>query len=325
MFGERAVSVVLSGLLIAVMVLGSTNALAAAYPEKAVAMIVAYSPGGGTDVAARTIASYVRPYLGQAVAVENIAGAAGQMGFTALAQARPDGYTIGFINVPVINILATIRPNPTYKMSDFVPLANVVIDPIVLAVRSDSPFKSMADLIDYARKNPKKLVIGLDGPQNNTHLQMIALEQALGVQFTYVFYDGAAPALTAALGGHVMATPPSAGEALSFKESGQLRVLTVFWPERFSLIPDVPTIQEALGIKIPYVASSRGVAAPKGVPADRFKVLESAFGKAINSPEFLSKAKQIGLPIVYMDGKHYSEYIDTAQKTIEQYLHLFKK
>lgn len=310
--------------LVATVVLG-LGVEASDYPNKPITMIVAYSAGGGTDVAARTVAKYAEKYLGQTIVVENRTGAGGQIGFTALSKARADGYTIGLINVPAINLIAATRPGVTYQMSDFEPIANVVLDPMVLAVKADSQFKTMSDFVDYARKNPNKIVVGFDGPQTNNHLQMVVAEKALGIELTHVPYTGAAPSLVATLGGQVDASMPSAGEALQYVENNQMRVLAVFWPARFAQLPDCPTIKEATGVDVPSVgASSRGIGAPAGIPRDRFEVLQSAFEKAIADAEFLEKAKQIGLPIEYLNSEDFAKLITDTDAKLQEFVDLIK-
>ena len=127
-------------------------------------MIVAYSPGGGTDTAARTIAKYVEKHLGQRLVVENKPGAGGQIGFSALARAATDGYEIGFINVPSIQLVKRLRDNVPYELSDFQPIANIQLDPVVVAVKTDSPYQTLSDLLADARERPGEVNIGADGP-----------------------------------------------------------------------------------------------------------------------------------------------------------------
>lgn len=324
-FSMQSIGKLMLCLAVAATVVLSLGVEAANYPNKPITMIVSYAAGGGTDVAARTVAKYAEKYLGQSIVVENRTGAGGQIGFTALARARADGYTIGLINVPAINLIAATRPGVTYKMSDFEPIANVVLDPMVLAVKADSQFKTMSDLVDYARKNPKKVVIGFDGPQTNNHLQMVVAEQALGVEFTHVPYTGAAPSLVATLGGQIDASMPSAGETLQYVENGQMRVLAVFWPTRFAQLPDCPTVKEATGVDIPSVgASSRGIGAPVGMPRDRFEILENAFAKAIADAEFLEKAEQIGLPIEYLNSADFAKLIADTDAKLQEFVDLMK-
>lgn len=297
-------------------VFSSSSQAAEKFPDKPVTMIVAYSPGGGTDLAARTIGKYMEKYLGQPVVVENRSGAGGQIGFTALSKATPDGYTIGMLNVPALNMLAAVRENITYKPSDFVPLANAILDPVVLAVGEKSEFKDMKSFIEYAKKHPGEIILGVDGPQTNAQLQALIMEKALGLKLKYVFYNGAAPALTATIGNHVVGTTPGASEAQTYVQNGQLRVLTVFSEKRFPGLPDVPTYKEVTGKMISYVPSNRGIGTQSAVPAERKKILEDALKKAIADPEFQQKAKEIGLPIYYQDSKSFQKTIAVLENEL---------
>ncbi len=304
----------------------ATSAAAAGYPEKPVTMIVAFAPGGGSDLAARVIAEYVKPHLGQAIAIENKPGAGGQIGFTALAKARPDGYTIGFLSVPSILLIRMLRPDVTYKMSDFTPIANVQLDPVLLAVKPDSPFKTMKEFIEYAKQNPGKLNVAGDGPQTNNHLQAVIMEKQLGIKVNFVSYNGSGPAITALLGGQVDAGVPSLSPAVPHVEAGRLRALALFDTERFPGLPSVATAQELTGVPIPPIgASMRGVAVPKGVPEDRVKILEEAFAKLVKDPRFVAKAKEMGVPIKYLDSKGLDQFLNSAEKELVGYADLLKK
>ncbi len=294
-------------------------AFADEYPSKPITMIVAYSAGGGSDLAARTVAKYTEKYLGQPIVVENRPGAGGQMGLTALSKAKPDGYTIGMLNVPTMNIIMAMR-KCAFDMSSFTPVANAIVDPVVLAVEKDSEFKTLKDFIDYAKANPEKVQLGIDGPLTNGQLQMLIMEKELGIKLKYVFYNGAAPALTAAIGGHTFGTTPGASEAQPYVENNQVRVLAVFSETRFPGLPDVPTFKEAAGVDISYVPSLRGFGVPSGVPEEIANKISEAMKKAITDPEFQAKAAEIGLPVFYDDGPAFSDKI----KVIEQEINNFK-
>ncbi len=297
----------------------SKPVFAAEYPTKPITMIVAYGAGGGSDLAARTVAKFMEKYLGQPVVVENRSGAGGQIGFTALVKAKPDGYTIGMLNVPTLNILANLRPNPTFKTEQLQPIGNAILDPVVLAVGAKSQFKTMQEFIDFAKKNPDEIILGVDGPQTSSQLQAVIMDEALGIKVKYVFYAGAAPALTAAIGGHTFGTTPGASEAQQYVESGQLRVLTVFSDQRFPGLPDVPTFKEVTGMDIDYVPSNRGFGVPVGVP-DAIKVkLEDALKKVVADPEFLAKAKEIGLPIYFESAETFGKKINQSENAIIRY------
>lgn len=319
---KRTLVTLTSGFCGAAMLLFScitSIAFADNYPSKPITMICAYSAGGGSDLAARMVAKYTEKYLGQAIVVENRAGAGGQIGFTALSKAKPDGYTIGMFNVPAMNMLSAIRTNCPYKTSDFAPLVNAILDPVVLAVGADSKFNTLEDFISFAKSNPEKIILGVDGPQTNAQLQPLIMEKALGIKLKYVFYNGAAPALTAAIGGHTFGTTPGASEAQQYVENGQLRVLAVFSKSRFPGLPDVPTFKEATGLDISYVPSNRGFGTQAGVPEERRKILAEAMRKAVEDPEFQKKAAEMGLPVFYEDTETFTKKIETLEKELENF------
>nr|WP_306263405.1 tripartite tricarboxylate transporter substrate binding protein [Pararhizobium sp. IMCC3301] len=298
---------------------------AAEYPEKPITLIVAYSPGGGTDTAARTVAKYVEKHLGQRLVVENKAGAGGQIGFSALAKANPDGYEIGFINVPSIQLVKRLRDNVPYEMADFAPIANIQLDPVVIAVETDSPYQTLGDLLDAAKADPSALNIGADGPQSNNQLQLIVAEDALQTDFNFIAFDGSGPAIKATLGGDLAASLPSASSAGSHVDAGRLRLLGVFADERSPLFPDVPTVSEAAGTKVPSVgASLRGIAAPAGISDEHKARLEKAFADVMADPEFLEHAKTAGLPLKYMDAAAFETYLQEADAALGKYIDLMK-
>lgn len=294
------------------------------FPVKPVTMICAYSAGGGSDLVARLVAKYAEKYLGEAIVVENRVGAGGQIGFTALSRAKADGYTIGMLNVPAMNMLALVRDNCSYATSDFEPIANVIIDPVVLAVGSNSEFSTLDEFLSYAKANPQKLILGVDGPQTNAQLQPMIMEKAMGIEVQYVFYNGAAPALTAAIGGHTDGTTPGASEALQYVQNGQMRVLAVFANERFPGLPDVPTFKEVTGVDIQYVPSYRGFGCPVGVQKEIRDILTNAIHKAVNDPEFLQRASEMDLPIFFEDGDTFKQSIEHLEKEIINYKDMLK-
>ncbi len=295
------------------------------YPKKPVAMIVAYSPGGGTDTAARVIAKYVQSHLGARLVIRNKPGAGGQIGFTALANAKNDGYKIGFINIPSIFMVKMLRDNVPYEMSDFEAIANIQLDPVVLTVNSDSPYKTFADFMAAAKKNPGKVNVGGDGPQSNNQLQLVIAEDKLGINLNFISFNGSGPAITATLGNQIDASVPSASSATNHIRNGRMRALAVFADKRYKYLPDVPTVKEATGIDVPGIgASMRGVAVPKDMPADRKAVLKKAFADVMKDPEFIAHADKMGLPLSYMSAEEFDEYLSTAAAAVQGYIHLLK-
>ncbi len=325
MIGKIKISVLALAAAITIAVIPAFKVEAADFPKKPVAMIVAYSPGGGTDTAARIIVKYIEPYLGQRVVIQNKPGAGGQIGFTALANAKNDGYKIGFINIPSIFMVKMLRKNVPYEMSDYEAIGNIQLDPVVLAVNADSPIKTFEDFIVAAKKNPGGVNVGGDGPQSNNQLQVVVAEDKLGIKVNFIPFNGSGPAITATLGDQVTASVPSASSAANHIKSGRLRALAVFAENRYQYLPDVPTIKEASGIDVPGIgASMRGVAVPKGMDPSKKKIIEDAFANVMKDPKFLAHADKSGLPLHYMNAEDFDAYLQTAEESIKEYISLLK-
>ena len=302
---------ILSLLCLLMMVTGSPLLSAASdYPERPIQMIVAFKPGGGTDVAARGISRYIEKYLGSGakIAIVNKPGAGGEIGFTTLATAKPDGYTIGFINVPAI-ISYAIERNTKYQMSDFAPLGNIVYDPGVWAVRSDSEFKNVQDVLDFAKANPGALTIGTTGSSGSSeHVTIMQIERMTNTKYNHAPFGSTAPMRSALLGGHIPMGAFNLSEGITLEAEGKIRFLGCMGDTRSPLAPHVPTFKEQ-GLDI-VMGSSRGLAAPQGLPADIFKKLEDAVKQAVNDPEYVAQAKKAFVPLNYMTGSEYKALMD---------------
>lgn len=323
MFGNVKTALTAAGMALGLTLAGAAQA--ADYPAKPVAMIVAYSPGGGTDTAARVLAKYIEPHLGQRLIIQNKPGAGGQIGFTQLAQARSDGYKLGFINVPSIFLVKMLRDNVPYEMSDFDMIGNIQLDPVVLTVPADSPFETFADFAAAAKAEPGAVSVGGDGPQSNNQLQLVVAEDVLGLDVNFVPFNGSGPAITATMGQQVQASVPSASAATSHVASGNLRALAVFADARYPYLPDVPTIAEAAGTAVPNIgASMRGVAVPKGVDPSQRAALEAAFKAVVEDPEFIAHSERMGLPLAYMSADDFAAYLEGAEAGIAKYIDLLK-
>ena len=294
-----------------------------AFPNKPITLIVAYGAGGSTDVAARTMGIYLEKYLGQPIVVKNYPGAGGQIGFTRLAIAKPDGHTIGFINLPAMHMNKHARENVTYDpVKSFAPIGSNIIDPNTVMVRKDDDrFKTLKDLIEYAKKNPGKLICGADGPLSDDQLAMVKMEKATGAKFTYVSYPGSAKAHAALLGKHSDFIVTNTFDVIRYKDNE--RSLVQFWKDRYYMNPDTPTFKEIYGKEI-IGSSTRGIAAPAKVPADRLKVLREAFKKAANDPEYQARAKKIGLTLAWMDHNELGQFIKDLNDDIQSLINELK-
>jgi tripartite-type tricarboxylate transporter receptor subunit TctC len=274
------------------------------YPRKPVTAIVAFNPGGGTDIAARVILKAAEKYFGGTFVVDNRPGAGGAIGFTAIATAPRDGYTIGMINPPTV-LLNPIQlgDKVKYKLEDFYPIANFVSDPGACAVPAGSAFKTMQDVIDAAKKTPDTIRFGYGGPGTSEALTLRKLEQTKGIKVRKVPFSGTGPQLTALLGNQIDVMFTNASEIVGQYQSKQIRVISVGSEKRIDMMPDVPTYKES-GFDATQLAM-RGLAAPAGLDPRILKVLVDAMKKTFDDPEFKAKAKELSLPLDYLGPEDY--------------------
>ncbi|RVT96024.1 tripartite tricarboxylate transporter substrate binding protein [Rhodovarius crocodyli] len=277
--------------------LAATPALAQWQPDHALTMIVAYAAGGGTDVAARTIARFMERELGQPIVVQNRAGAGGEIGFTELARSRPDGYTIGFVNTPSI-VTLPIERRPRFTLNDFQLIANIVDDPGGLWVRSDSDIMDFAGLIAAARQRPGQLGYGTTGVGSDDHLAVLALERATGAQFLHVPFGGSAQVKQNLVSRAIPIASMNMAEGLTEMSQGLLRPLAQMGNTRWSEAPTVPTLKE-LGFDV-VEGSMRGMAAPAGIPPEALTRISAALRATVDNPEFQRIARQQFLPLRFL-------------------------
>ena len=284
-------------------------ALAQAFPAKPVQLMVAYPAGGSTDIAARIVAAIAEKDLGQSMVVLNKGGAGGQVGWTEMSRAKPDGYYIGFINLPALNtVILDPDRKAAFTVDHFVPVINQVLDPGIIWVKGDSPYKSLKDLIDAAKKNPQKISAATTGILSDDHLAILMMEEAApGAMFRIVHFEGGAPVMTAVMGGHIDCAFDNVGSVFRRIKTGELRALAVMDTQRSPFIPDVPTMPE-LGYKTVISSSTRGIAVPRGTPQPVIKRLEQSLKKAMDDPEHLKKMEEAGLQLRIMVGEEYARY-----------------
>lgn len=278
----------------------SGQAALAEYPEKQIKMLVAYSPGGSTDLTARILAPFIEKYLGNGanIVVENRAGAGGEIGFTQLAQARPDGYTIGFVNTP--NILTIpIERTTKFSIESFDLLGNVLDDPGGFSVNKDSQFKTLNDLVEYAKAHPNAVTYGTTGVGSDDHLAALEFSRLNNIKMTHVPFPGASAVRTALVGNHITLGSMNIGEAMQATSSGSPFInLGQMGEKRVAIAQDVPTFKEQ-NFNI-ISASLRGIGAPAGLPEDIHNRLAAAVAKAAADPEFQAQATKIFAPVRYL-------------------------
>ena len=280
----------------------------AAYPEKPVKVVVAYGAGGSNDILARITAKHLEKKLGQPFVVENRAGSGGDVGFTAIAKAAPDGYTIGITVVTPVIVNPITRPKVVrYSLDSFTPICNMVSDPGILCVAEGSKYKTLADLVADAKANPEKINVSHEGKGGGDHLGVIAFEKASGIKMNGVPFKGDAAAKAALMGGHIDAIAVNVSEVVEMVNEKQLRALAVESAERVPELPAVPTFSE-LGYKV-VQSSSRGFCAPAGIPAEARDTLVKAFKELAADPEYQAELKKLNMPLDFMDAEGYSAFM----------------
>ena len=299
-------------------------ARAADFPQKgkAIQMLVGFAAGGSTDAGARILASGMEKELGTSVVVVNKPGASGQIAYTALTQAKPDGYTIGNTNFPssVVTYLDPSR-KAVYNRKSFELLALHVLDPGLFAVKANSPFKTVKDLIEAAKANPKKIRVSTTGIQSDEAFAILQLQKMTGVQFAQVhFAQGVAAAMTAFLGGKFEVLCANVGDLLSQFKSGEVRILGIMDDEHSPFYPGVKTFEEQ-GYKL-YDASSRGFAAPAGTSKEVVNILSGAIKKVVATEDHKKRMADMGLTLRYMDPGQYAKYWSEYEVMIKELLPL---
>ena len=285
----------------------------AAYPEKPVHVIVPSTAGGGTDVMARLLAKFGEKYLGAPMVVDNMPGAGGMIGFTAIAQAKKDGYTFGCLYTPHLTAHVSAK-RAKYTLDDFDYIGNLVTDPGIIVVPGNSPIKDLAGLADFAKKN-ENCTASTSGPGGDDDFARLACQSDLGIKLRAVPSKGSSAAKANGRGGHVTVGFMNVSQVEAQVKSGEMRALAVMADKRSDKLPDVPCTAE-LGYPTMVSDSSRGFAAPKGMPAEAIAKLREMFTKTIADPEFQEAAKE-SLIINEMDAEKYKDYLVRLQKATD--------
>ncbi|WP_089612061.1 tripartite tricarboxylate transporter substrate binding protein [Dehalobacterium formicoaceticum] len=283
------------------------------FPDKPVNMIIAFTAGGSSDVQARIIDKYWKQeFKDQPLTFDYQVGAGGQVGFTAITKAKTDGYTIGGINVPHINLQA-LSPQATYKIEDFAFICQVVKDPNLLVVQANSPMNSVADFVAEAKKKDGKMTIGVVGTFTAHHIAALQLMDLLGIELTLVPFTGAADENVALMGGHVDAMIGNLNDVM--RDVSKYKFLAIASEERHPWLKDVPTFKEQ---NVEFVSDiRRGFAAPKDIDPAVLQVLRDGFEKICTNPDYLADMEQIGQPADYLNGEEFAEVVNTYTEQVK--------
>ena len=308
-----------AGLVMAVVLgvwlfLGQASAQEKPFPTRQLTYLVCFDPGGQSDRGARLYQPHLDKILGQKVIIDYKVGGGGALGWRELTRAKPDGYTFAGFNIPHV-ILQPLQQDVGYKTEQIEPLMIFQRTPLGLAVLNTSPFKTIQEFIDHAKKNPGAVSIGGSGSFSGYHMATLRFEKLTGTKITYVPFTGSAPQMTAFLGGHITAVFGASDDLTIHKD--KLRVLGFATNERFPGFLDAPTLKEQ-GVDMAE-AVDRGVALPPGTPDPIIKKLESAFLQVANMPEIQAEMKRQGfIPMAmgHAESKAYLEKMTALYKEL---------
>lgn len=286
-----------------------SSTMAQDFPSRPITLFCPFPAAGPTDMVFRALADAAGKALGQSVVVENKPGAAGTMTAATMRTARPDGYTLtqcpmGMFRVPHMQKTAAFDP-----LRDFTYIINLTGYTFGMVVRADSPFKSVQDVVDYAKANPGKLTYGSTGVGAGPHLAMEEFATRANVQLLHVPYKGSSEMLPALLGGHVMVGTDTTGWA-PHVDSGRMRLLATYGSKRAKRWPTVPTLNE-LGYQT-VNDSPFGIVGPRGMPPAVVNILHDGFRKALHDPKVVEMLERYDQPLIYMNPADYAEWAKKA-------------
>ncbi len=291
------------------------------YPNKPVEVIVPYAAGGGVDVNARILAEHAKKHLGQPLLVVNRVGGGGAIGFSAGAQARPDGYTVIMITNPSLTDEFLLK-GAQYTYKSFAPILQVASDPAVLVVQKGGAFdRPLKEFLENARKNPQQIRIGQGGNWSFQDMTRALLEREAKVKFTRVPFSGGAPAVTALLGGHIDVAVAYIAEFRGYYDSKKIQPLAVTGDQRSTFLPEIPTFKE-LGLPL-TLGVWRIMAAPAATPPLIIQTLEGAFRKAMDEPAALEAFKKAGINVLIRDSKETQRFLDEQHRFYSQIIKEF--
>ena len=283
-----------------------------AWPSRNVTIVVPFPPGGQGDLAARPIAEALKKQLGQPCIVENRSGAAGAVGNAAVARAAPDGYTL-LVTISSFPVLPEAQRmfgrTPSYEVAQFEPVARILADPTVLACHISQPWKTVADLIEDAKKRSGVITYSSSGYYGALHVAMEMFTHAAGIKLLHVPYRGGGPALADVLAGQINCLVSGPGPIMQHRDRS-VRVLASFGTRRLDVFPDVPTMQE-LGFKEVEYYLWAGMLAQKGLPEPILTKLRAAMAEAMKDPIVVKAFEAVGSPPAYLDGPEFGKFIET--------------
>ena len=291
---------------------------AQSWPTRSISMIVAFPPGGQADLAARPVAAALEKILGKSVVVDNRAGAGGMLGNAAAARAEPDGHTLLMALSSMVFLPEAERlygRKPSYEMDQLVPIARVLADPGVLAVRKDLPYHSVADLVADAKKRPGQISFSSSGNYGASHVPFEMFQQAAGIRLLHVPYRGGGPALTAFIGAQVDITAQAPGVINPHARDGSVRLLAHWGGKPTPELKGIPTMIELGYAGVEYYIWA-GLFAPKGTPVPVVNRLREAMREVMTNPQVTGIFEKAGSPAAYQDQPEFAAFVDADAKRL---------
>jgi tripartite-type tricarboxylate transporter receptor subunit TctC len=288
------------------------------YPSRPITVVAPFPPGGVADLTARPVAAALEKVLKSPVAVVNKTGAAGAVGMQFVATSKPDGYTL-LLALSSISIIPEADKifdrQPAFTVDQFAPIALISADPTILVVRAESPWKTVREFIDDAKKRPGQISYSSSGIYGTLHMAMELLSHAAGLKLRHVPHAGAGPALTAILGGHVDALASGPAVVIPHIKSGKLRALAGWGATRVAALPEIPTFKE-LGYPEAEFYIWAGLFAPRGTPEPILARLREATRAAVAEPEFKSAMDKLQTPIAFKQGQEFQTFFDADARRL---------
>jgi tripartite-type tricarboxylate transporter receptor subunit TctC len=287
------------------------------FPSRPVTMVVPFPPGGVADLTARPVAAAMEKALKQPVVVTNKTGAGGAVGMQSVAVAKPDGYTV-LMALSSISIIPEadklFNRQPAYTMDQLKPIALISADPTILVVPADSPWKTLKDFVEDAKKRPNQIAYSSSGVYGTLHMAMEMLSHAAAIKLKHVPFSGAGPAMTALLGGHVQALASGPNVVIPHVKAGKLRPLAGWGDKRVASMPEVPTFKE-LGYDIEFYIWA-GLFAPSATPEPVMRSLRDAAKAAVQDGDFKSAMGKMETPVAYLDAPEFQTFWDKDAKML---------
>jgi len=271
------------------------------YPVKPVSIVVPYAAGSTTDLAGRVFAHALTKQLGQSVVIVNRPNTV--QGEIEVGRERPDGYTLGFFGTGAFTLakqLLSVYPDP----ANFELLVQLIAESRVLGVSEKSGFKTVKEVMDYGRKNPKQLLVAIN-PGTTSHLDTVTIMKAMGIEANYIPFKSGAQRAVAVTGGHVQVTVDSIASLRPHADAGKIRILGVAAPQRNEMYMDIPTLREQ-GVDADSL-NIIGVFAPKGVPESVLQTLEAGFEKAAKAPELLEQMRKVSQRPAFLNRRDFAK------------------